>query len=160
MSAIIRNIGIFNLIAYNNHALPTSILLSPYTLNTHEETLLALFWLHPRPLDNRIRTTDPDPLWRRGTLQMQHRRLAKLRSRSLERIADGEEDTAAHEEGRFAYCKLVSEVISSQTQVDDERERYVPTPLLLWIVLKFSHSTSFRRLTFSIWGTSLKPGIL
>jgi len=34
---------------------------------------------------------------------MQHRRLAKLRARSFERIADGEEDGTAHEKWRFTY---------------------------------------------------------
>jgi hypothetical protein len=38
---------------------------------------------------------------------MQHARLAKLRARSLERVANSEKDAAAHEKGGFA-CGCVS----------------------------------------------------
>jgi hypothetical protein len=88
---------------------PTPIPSNPHLplLNTDKPTLLPLLRRDPRPLENRIRTTHPNPLRRRRTRKMQHARLAKLRARSLERVANSEKDAAAHEKGGFA-CGCVS----------------------------------------------------
>lgn len=73
------------------------------TLNSNKEALLALPGLNPRALQNRIRTRNANPFRRSRRLQMQHVRLTKLRARRLERVADREEDAAAHEERGFAW---------------------------------------------------------
>lgn len=66
-------------------------------LYTNKETLLPLLRLDPRSLQDRIRARNADPLRGGRTLQVQHVRLAEFLPRGLQRIADGEEDSAAHE---------------------------------------------------------------
>ena len=75
-------------------------------LYTDEEALLPLLWLHPRPLQDRIRAGNADPLRGGRTLQVQHVRLSELLSCGLQRITDGEEDGTTHEEWRFAWLML------------------------------------------------------
>ena len=72
------------------------------TSNRNKKTLLPLPRLHQRPLHNRIRTTNPDPLRRSRTLQTQHIPDTVLAPGRPQRVADGEEDAAAHEERGFA----------------------------------------------------------
>ena len=72
-------------------------------LDTDKETLLAPPRLHPSALQDRIRARDPDALRRRGALQAEQARFAKLGSSRFEGVADGEEHAAAHEEWGFTY---------------------------------------------------------
>jgi hypothetical protein len=75
-------------------------------LYTNEETLLPLLRLNPRPLQDRIRAGNADPLRGGRTLQVQHARLSEFLPRGLQRIADGEEDSAAHEKWWFAWLNV------------------------------------------------------
>ena len=72
-------------------------------LNTNEKALLPFLRHHMRPPNNRIRTTNPDPLHRRRTPQTQHLLNTPLLPRRLQRIPDGEEDARSHEQGRLAH---------------------------------------------------------
>ena len=73
-----------------------------FHLNRQEKALLPLPRTYLRPLNNRIHTTNPDPLGRSRALQTQHLVLAPLPPRGLQRIPDGEEDTTAHKQRRLA----------------------------------------------------------
>jgi hypothetical protein len=73
-----------------------------YNLNTDKPTLFPILRLHPSPLQDRVRTRNPDPLRRRRTPQTQHAFLAKMLPRRLQRITDGEEYRTTHEQRRLA----------------------------------------------------------
>ena len=71
-------------------------------LDTNKEALLPLLRFHPSTLQNGVGTTNPYPLDRRRRCKRQKRCFAKLCARSFQRVANGEEDSAAHEERGFA----------------------------------------------------------
>jgi hypothetical protein len=75
-------------------------------LYTNKETLLPFLRLHPRPLEYWIRTANPNMLGRRRGNEVHDGRFAELRARSFQRVADNEEDGAAHEKRWFPDVKM------------------------------------------------------
>src|SRR3954468_15824117 len=100
-----------------------------YNLNSNKETLLPLLWLNPSALNNRISTTNPDPLRSSRTFQMKHISNIPLLTRSLQRITYSEEDRTTHKQWRFTdttraldRTQIFPLNILEQTDIEDLRD--------------------------------------
>lgn len=89
--------------------------------NTNKEALLPLLRLNPRTLKNRVRTGDTNAFRGSRRLEVEDRRFAKLCARGLERVADGEEDAAAHEERGFAWDNVSKELCIRRRERGEEK---------------------------------------